>query len=67
MNVTWEMVGGFITVIVALFAGFKWIAKKFDRLAERVGKLDKKKVSHKTCVARRAECPCVTALSRKEG
>lgn len=65
MNITWEMVAGFVTVLVALGSGFAWIARKFDRLQNTVGKIDKKKVSHKTCIERRKECPCVVAFNEK--
>ena len=58
MTITWEMVGVVLALIGAMFAGFRWIARKFDRVAEKVGKIDKKKVSHKTCEKRRAQCPC---------
>lgn len=67
MNITWEMVVGFVAMLAAMGAGFSWLARKFDRLTERIGKVDKKKVSHKTCIERRKECPCVMELKRKRG
>lgn len=65
MNITVEMVVGFVTVVAAIWTGFVWIARKFDRLQSSVGKIDKKKVSHKTCIERRKECPCVMEYNRK--
>ena len=65
MNVTWEMVAGFVTVLAALWSGFVWIARKFDRLQSSVGKIDKKKVSHKTCIERQERCPCMMEFKRK--
>ena len=65
MNVTWEMIVGFVSVIAALAAGFTHLARKVDRLTEKIGKVDKKKVSHKTCIERRKECPCVVEFNRK--
>ena len=67
MNVTWEMVLGFVTVLVALGSGFAWLARKFDRLGNQIGRIDKKKVSHKTCIDRRKECPCVVSFNRRIG
>lgn len=65
MNVTWEMVVGFATVLVAIGSGFAWLARKFDHLSGKIGRIDKKKVSHKTCIERRKECPCVVEFNRK--
>ena len=65
MNITWEMVAGFVAVLVAMGSGFAWIARKFDCLQVTIGKIDKKKVSHKTCIERRKECPCVMEYNRK--
>ena len=65
MNVTWEMIAGFAAVLVAMGSGFAWLARKFDRLTGRIGRIDKKKVSHKTCIERRRECPCVAEFNRK--
>jgi len=65
MNVTWEMIVGFISVLAAIGSGFAWLARKFDRLSVSVGRIDKKKVSHKTCIERRKECPCVMEFHRK--
>ena len=65
MNVTWEMVVGFVSVLATLGTMFAWLARKFDRLQNSVGRIDKKKVSHKTCVERRKECPCVMEFNRK--
>lgn len=65
MNVTWEMVFGFVTVLVALGSGFTYLSRKFDRLTGKIGRIDKKKVSHKTCVERRKECPCVVSFNQK--
>jgi len=65
VNVTWEMVIGFATILAAIGSGFAWLARKFDRLQSSVGKIDKKKVSHKTCIERRKECPCVMEYNRK--
>ena len=65
MNVTWEMVLGFVTVLVALGSGFAYLSRKFDRLTAQIGKIDKKKVSHKTCIERRRECPCVVSFNQK--
>ena len=65
MNVTWEMLLGFVTVLVALGSGFAYLSRKFDRIAGRIGRIDKKKVSHKTCIERRKECPCVVSFNRK--
>ena len=65
MNITWEMVAGFVAVLVAGGSGFAWLGRKFDRVAEKIGRIDKKKVSHKTCIERRRECPCVVEFNRK--
>lgn len=65
MNVTWEMVVGFVSVIAALAAGFTHLARKFDRLTQHIGRIDKKKVSHKTCIERQERCPCMMEFRRK--
>ena len=65
MNVTWEMIAGFAAVLVAMGSGFAWLARKFDRLSDKIGRIDKKKVSHKTCIERRKECPCVVEFNHK--
>ena len=65
MNITWEMVAGFAAVLVAMGSGFAWLARKFDRLSDKIGRIDKKKVSHKTCIERRKECPCVVEFNHK--
>ena len=65
MNLTWEMVVGFVSVIAALAAGFTHLSRKFDRLTGRISKVDKKKVSHKTCIERRKECPCVVEFNQR--
>lgn len=65
MNVTWEMIATLVTILVSMFGGFKWLASKFDKVSEKIGKIDKKKVSHKTCAQRRAECPCNTQQKRE--
>jgi len=65
VNVTWEMLVGFVTMLAAMASGFAWLARKFDRLTGRIGRIDKKKVSHKTCIERRKECPCVVSFNQK--
>lgn len=65
MNITWEMLVGFATILLAVGSGFAWLARKFDRVVNKIGKIDKKKVSHKTCVERRKECPCVVSFNNK--
>jgi len=65
MNFTWEMLAGFVSVLVATGAGFAWLARKFDRLSTHIGKIDKKKVSHKTCIERQERCPCMMEFRRK--
>ena len=64
MNVTWEMVAGFAVVLAGMGSGFAWLARKFDRLSGGIGKLDKKKVSHKTCIERRKECACAASFNQ---
>ena len=65
MTFTWEMLVGFVSVLAAIGTGFAWLARKFDRLQSSIGKIDKKKVSHKTCIERRKECPCVVEFKNK--
>ena len=65
MNVTWEMLVGFVSILLAIGSGFAWLARKFDRVVNRIGRIDKKKVSHKSCIERRRECPCVMEFNRK--
>lgn len=66
MNVTWEMIAGFAAVLVAMGSGFAWLARKFDRLTGKIGKIDKKKVSHKTCLERQGRCPCVVEFNNRK-
>ncbi len=65
MNVTWEMLVGFVSVLAAIGTMFAWLVRRFDRLSGQIGKIDKKKVSHKTCIERRKECPCVVEFNSK--
>ena len=65
MNITWEMVVGFVSVLAAIGSLAAYLARKFDRVIAQISKIDKKKVSHKTCVERRKECPCVVEFNRK--
>ena len=59
------MLFGFIAILATMGSGFAWLAHKFDRLSNGIGKLDKKKVSHKTCIERRKECPCVVTFNQQ--
>lgn len=65
MNITWEMVVGFVSVLAAIGSLAAYLARKFDRVIAQISKIDKKKVSHKTCIERRKECPCVMEFNRK--
>lgn len=65
MNVTWEMLVGFVSILAAIGSLAAYLARKFDRLQNSIGKIDKKKVSHKTCIERRKECPCVVEFNNK--
>lgn len=67
MSITWEMISVVVSLLVAMFAGFKWLARKFDRVVDKIGKIDKKKVSHKVCAQRRAECPCKQTTTERIG
>jgi len=67
VNVTWEMLVGFVSVLAAIGSLAAYLARKFDRLSGQIGKIDKKKVSHKTCIERRKECPCVIEFNKKLG
>ncbi len=59
-----EQIGKIMAVVVPIFCGLVWLARRNDksnaRVMHKINKIDKHKVSYKVCDQRRAECPCKT-------
>lgn len=49
-----------LAVILPFVGGIVLLWKKLDKIKDAISRIDKKKVSHKTCGKRRAQCPCKT-------
>ncbi len=54
-----------LAMILPFIGGIAVLWKKLDKIRDCISRIDKKKVSHKTCEKRRAACPCKTT-SRKD-
>lgn len=48
----------YFAVIGPIMLGIAFLYKKLNKVDRSIGKIDKKKVSHKVCEKRRAQCPC---------
>lgn len=55
----------YLAVLVPVLAGIGILWKKMDKIWKSINRVDKKKVSHKTCEKRRAQCMCKPMVRKK--